>query len=278
MVSCLASGCAAPQGAPASVTPGPLDARAGRTHALPPAHEASDVAGVTPAESEPEAAEPDVAAAGPTLVIEPPEVPYRFELRFEQAFDADAAYFECDSGPLLLTVIERLKASFTQEFPLDQICVVRDAEGKPLVNGARLYDDQGMIQTGDFNFDGALDFAVQDGNASCYGGPSYHVFLFDATSGRFAPSAAFTALAQEWCGFFSVDPKQQELHTSTKSGCCWHEFVRWKVVSGVPQQVYRLTVEHKLGLREGEVIVVETEERLVRGRWVQRSVEKVEKE
>lgn len=49
---------------------------------------------------------------------------------------------------------------------------MRDAGGKPLVNGATLYDDQGMIQIGDFNFDGALDFAIQDGNSSCYGGPS----------------------------------------------------------------------------------------------------------
>jgi len=229
-------------------------------------------------ESKPEAVEPAATDAGPTLVIEPPELPYRFELRFQQVFDADAAYFECDSGPLLLTVTHRQDASFSQELPLEQICVVRDAQGNPLVNGATLYDDQGMIQVGDFDFDGALDFAVQDGKASCYGGPSYHVFLFDASSGRFVPNEAFTALAQEWCGFFSVDAKKQELLTSTKSGCCWHEFARWKVVSGAPQQVYRLTLEHKAGAREGELTVVESEERLVRGRWIERRVERVEKE
>lgn len=217
------------------------------------------------------------AAPGPTVVIELADVPYRFELRFERVFDADAAYFDCDSGPALLRVTRRDDAAFAQEFPLDQICVVRDADGGALVNGTALYDDQGMLQIGDFDFDGSPDFAVQDGNDSCYRGPSYSVFLFDRKSGSFSPSADFTALAREWCGFFVVDAQKRELRTSTKSGCCWHLFVRWKVVKGVPEQVYRLTVEHTAGAVEGEWVAVETEERLERGRWIERVTRKVEK-
>jgi len=156
--------------------------------------------------------------------------------------------------------------------------MVRDANGNPMVNGATLYDDQGMIQIGDFNFDGATDFAVQDGPNSCYGGPSYHVFLFDAANRRFSMSEAFTALAQEWCGFFAVDPKKQELSTSTKSGCCWHQSARWKVANGAPAQVYSLVVEHTPGPGEAEWTVVETEGSFVRGRWIERVRQRIEKE
>lgn len=225
-----------------------------------------------------DAAGTQASAGGPSVVIDSPGVPYRFELRFERMFDDDAAYFECDSGPVMLRVTSRDDAAFVQELHFDQICMARDANGAPLLNNARPYDDQGMLQIGDFDFDGALDLAVQDGRDSCYDGPSYHVFLFDRKRQRFTSNEAFTSLAREWCGFFDVDPVKQELRTSMKSGCCWHSFVRWKVVKGVPQRVYRLTVQYTAGPGDDEVTVVESEERFERGRWVERVSQKVEKQ
>jgi len=214
----------------------------------------------------------EAVEAAPSIVIDEAGAPYRFELRFERKFDANRADLDCDSGPLILTVTSQGGAAPSQELRLDQICVARDWAGQVLVNDATLHDDRGMIETGDFNFDGAPDFAVQNARNSCDGGPSYHVFLFDAKSGRFALNEAFTPLTEDWCGFFQVDPVRQELRTHGKLGCnpmpCWHEYIRWKVVEGVPEQVNRRTVQRVPGEHEGEFDLVEREERLEGGSWM----------
>lgn len=60
----------------------------------------------------------------------------------------------------------------------------------------------------DFNFDGKNDFAIMDGRFSCYGGPSFQVYL--ATANGFRHSPEFTRLAQEYCGMFEVNPKDKK--------------------------------------------------------------------
>jgi hypothetical protein len=80
-----------------------------------------------------------------------------------------------------------------------------------------------LVAEGDFNFDGRADVAVMDGQKSCYGGPSFQVFLA-TRSGSLRKSDALTRLAQEYCGLFQVDAKAKRLLTSGKGGCCWHEF------------------------------------------------------
>jgi hypothetical protein len=132
---------------------------------------------------------------------------------------------------------------------------------------------QGMIPIGDVNFDGGGDCAVRDARNDCDHGASYRVFLFDSKKGRFAENAAFSAVSQEWCGLFEVDPVRKELRTHRQLGCapeepCWHGYARWQVVEGVPVPVNRRTVQRVPGEREGEWVMVEREERFEDGLWM----------
>lgn len=105
----------------------------------------------------------------------------------------------------------------------------------------RPYGHQSVLLYKDFNFDGKEDLALKDGNFSCYGGPSFQVYLANATGG-FDKSEAFTELAQTQCGMFEVDSKAQQLHTMTKSGCCWHEYSSYGIVKNQPSLIER-TIE-----------------------------------
>jgi hypothetical protein len=85
--------------------------------------------------------------------------------------------------------------------------------GKPLVNTARLYDLQGVINVADFDFDGHADFAVQNGNDGPYGGPTYSVYLYDNASKQFVLSDELSTLTSETLGMFQVDAKRKRLRT-----------------------------------------------------------------
>jgi len=100
------------------------------------------------------------------------------------------------------------------------------------------YGEQSLIIYEDFNFDGVKDFALMDGQNSCYHGPSFQIWLAQGVG--FKHSDAFTRLAQEYCGMFVVNQKDKVLETMTKSGCCWHQFSRFKVENG---QLKTLSVE-----------------------------------
>jgi hypothetical protein len=174
--------------------------------------------------------------------------------------------FSCDTGPVRLIVKQMNGSKVWKPFDFPQICVVQDDRGKPKLNGARLYDYQGTVQTGDFNFDDSLDFAVQSGREGCYGGPSYDVFLFDPESEAFAKSEEFTLLATVYCGFFRLDPQRKELSNMFKSGCCWHNFVTWKVVNNRPVVVEDVIEESDVD-KAGKEWFITTTKRLVQGKW-----------
>ncbi|MGI4872649.1 MAG: XAC2610-related protein [Janthinobacterium lividum] len=97
------------------------------------------------------------------------------------------------------------------------------------------YGEQSVLLYEDFNFDGIKDFALEDGQNSCYHGPSFRIYL--AKNNGFVFSAAFTRLAQEYCGMFVVDRVHKRLSTMTKSGCCWHQFSQYVVRNNQPQVV-----------------------------------------
>lgn len=110
-----------------------------------------------------------------------------------------------------------------------------DENGLPSVNIVELpYGSQSVIIYDDFNFDGIKDFALRDGNNSCYGGPSYQVYLANG-KGNFKYDENFTDLAQSYCGFFSVDYDQKRIYTMTKSGCCWHWYYTFDVADNKPR-------------------------------------------
>lgn len=101
------------------------------------------------------------------------------------------------------------------------------------------YGEQSVIIYEDFNFDGKKDFAIEDGQNSCYHGPSFQIYL--AKGHSFEYNEAFTQLAQENCGMFGTDSVSKTISTMTKDGCCWHQFVEYKVVNNAPKAVNTVT-------------------------------------
>lgn len=133
-------------------------------------------------------------------------------------------------------------------------------DGKVLANIMQLpYGEQSQIIYEDFNFDGRKDFAIMDGQNSCYHGPSFRIYLASAQGFQF--SKAFTRLAQEYCGMFQIDVKTKEIMTMTKSGCCWHQFSRFKVKNNKPYAVVVL----EEGMGEGGVTWNYVKDSLVNG-------------
>ena len=94
------------------------------------------------------------------------------------------------------------------------------------------YGHQSIIIFDDFNFDGKKDIAIKYGNESCYGGPSYEVYLFENNTFEF--NTAFSDLAQNYCGFFSINKEKKQLNVMTKSGCCWHQYSDFIIKNNKP--------------------------------------------
>lgn len=109
-------------------------------------------------------------------------------------------------------------------------------KGKVLANVKELpYGEQSSILYEDFNFDGIKDFAIMDGQNSCYHGPSFQIYL--ATNNGFKLNPEFTELAQDYCGMFDIDYKTKTIRTMTKSGCCWHQYSEFKVIDNTPYPI-----------------------------------------
>jgi len=169
-------------------------------------------------------------------------------------------------GPAFLGIQRTGSNKVAQAIYLPNVFLTRQENGQPLVNSARLYDYQGVINAGDFNFDGQPDFAVQNGNRGSYGGPSYDVFLFDVVRQRFIYSPELSALTLENLGFFDIDGKRKRLITFSKSGCCYHEKSEYVVETNQPIEVKREIEDAAGGSGDPEMVLLSTEE-LVEGQW-----------
>jgi hypothetical protein len=118
-------------------------------------------------------------------------------------------------------------------------------DGKALANIKQLpYGEQSSIMYEDYNFDGIKDFAIEDGQNSCYHGPSFKIYLGTKNGFKFSPE--FTALAQNYCGMFQVDYKTKKISVMTKSGCCWHQFSEFIVENNKPK-VIKIVEEDQMG-------------------------------
>ncbi|RAJ02257.1 hypothetical protein LX64_03266 [Chitinophaga skermanii] len=156
---------------------------------------------------------------------------------FSKDYYAKIAVAECDSsgycsgeGKVEIFSKANNKRILTQES--EQLALWLH-KGKAVANIKELpYGEQSVLIYEDVNFDGKKDFALCDGQNSCYGGPSFQVYL--ATTNGFQHSESFTRLAQDYCGMFQIDAKKKEIHTMTKSGCCWHQFSTFKVEGNEP--------------------------------------------
>lgn len=108
-----------------------------------------------------------------------------------------------------------------------------DEKGKIKANIKEIpYGEQSVVISEDFNFDGKKDIAIMDGSYSCYGGPSFQIYLDKENTLIHSPE--FTRLGQEYCGMFQINQETKTIFTSTKSGCCWHQYSEFKVQNNKP--------------------------------------------
>jgi hypothetical protein len=198
-----------------------------------------------------------------------------FDLAASKIYDFRLTFFagckepekgETCHGPAQLVVAKKDRST-SQTIAFEEAIVVSDANGMPLVNASALYDDQGSIVVGDFNFDGREDFAMLTGQSGPYGGPTFTVFLA-SPSGPFVHSTPLSKLTDENLGLFKVDEKKKRLVTLAKDGCCLHVTQELAVVDNKPVLMDRVTEDGT----SGDKLVV-THERRVGGKLL-KSVER----
>ncbi len=178
-----------------------------------------------------------------------------------------------DSGMCGPVTVRFFRKSSTK--PFQRILLDRTSMWNPTpkANVINRYDDQSVINFGDFNLDGAEDVAICDGSNGGYGGPSYQVYIYSVRSKKFVHSKAFTKLGQGMnLGMFETDKKKQMHYVYSKSGCCWHQTEGYDVFRGAPRKIYELTESSSIG--DGWVRVITR--KFIRGRW--RTWEKKAKE
>lgn len=169
------------------------------------------------------------------------------------------------AGPAIINIIDKRSQRSVQQLRLDNVYMAHGDDGKPLVNSARLYDLQGVINVADFDFDGHADLAIQNGNDGPYGGPTYSVYLYDNASKQFVLNDELSTLTGETLGMFQVDAKHKRLSTFAKSGCCYHETTYYQFDARHRLQAVERLIEDAQDPAGKQVRV--TRETLVNGRW-----------
>jgi hypothetical protein len=171
---------------------------------------------------------------------------------------------EC-AGPALLEIFPKGKMAGPprQRIELGELWVIAGPAGQPLVNSAELYDFQGSLNVGDFNFDGEDDLAIQVGQDGPYGGPTFDIYLYDRAKAQFARSEPLSEISRGTLGLFQIDPIRRRLVTFAKSGCCYHVTEELEVIRDRPVPVSRFIQD-----ATGDGDVIEIRERLVGKRWV----------
>ena len=169
------------------------------------------------------------------------------------------------AGPAIINIIDKRSQRSVQQLRLDNVYMAHGDDGKPLVNSARLYDLQGVINVADFDFDGHADLAIQNGNDGPYGGPTYSVYLYDNASKQFVLNDELSTLTGETLGMFQVDAKRKRLRTFAKSGCCYHETTYYQFDARHRLQAVERLIEDAQDPAGKQVRV--TRETLVNGRW-----------
>lgn len=187
------------------------------------------------------------------------------------------------SGPGSVSLYRKGSKSAFQVLRLPEIWLDKKTVAhNPKINEEprQLYAEEYAIVFDDFNFDGRDDLAVCNGRNSGYGGPSYTVYLFDRRSKKFFENKRLSALADApYLGFFFIDQKKKELVAYSKSGCCYHETEKYRMVNNRPVLVEKIIEDATHGNGAGEGFVLVTTRKKVGGRWVvRRRREKLEEE
>nr|WP_199157518.1 hypothetical protein [Pedobacter sp. ASV2] len=90
---------------------------------------------------------------------------------------------------------------------------------------------QSPLIFGDFNFDGNEDVAIRNGSNSAYNDPSYDVYTFNSSKGKFVISKELTDLASTNSGMFKIDRKNKQISVYKKDGCCYNKTTNYRIDS-----------------------------------------------
>ena len=192
-----------------------------------------------------------------------------FELKnASKHFDIKIRVAKCDdeycSGKASFSFSRKGEPMPYQVIDLPDTLIQLESNGKPLVNDTLLYDEQSVVDIGDYNFDGMEDVAICNGQNGSYGMPSYNIYLSSRAAGKFVYNAALSKLGGH-LGMFTVDKKNKTLETFDKDGCCWHITERYKVVSDRPVKVFEEVEDATADTNSKRVKV--TTKQLVAGKW-----------
>lgn len=139
----------------------------------------------------------------------------------------------------------------------DQVAYNQKVNKKP----GKPYDDEYSFIFSDFNFDGKEDLAVCNGRGGGYGSPSYNVYLYNSTAQKFIENKRMSQLTEGALGLFLVDQRKKQLVSFSKSGCCYHEAEKYRVVKDQPILVEKIVED-----ATGDLLVITTS-RLINGKW-----------
>lgn len=191
----------------------------------------------------------------------------RFDIRkASKIYDVRLEVEKCDDsfcgGKATFTLFKKHQTKPFQTIKLaDTEFMLEEAN---LTNAKGMYDAQSAVFFEDYNFDGIEDLALRDGNNSGYNGPSYQIYLFSLTRGKFVHNISLTNLVQgPYLGIVDVDKKKRVLRVFSKSGCCWHQTQEFKVVNNRPYKVFEYTEDAMAA--DGKVHI-ETRRR-IGGKW-----------
>lgn len=175
-----------------------------------------------------------VSAEPLTYHLNDPAQKYAIEVLFPQP---PAKSYE--GAPAQITLRDKTSGKVLQRIDSPEAFAVFKPDGQELeINHAPTYGDQSLLFFEDFNFDGRQDLAVRNGSEGGYGGPSYDIYLSDPKSPLLVFNPSFSSLTRdEQLGMFAVDPVAKRLHTSSKSGCCWHQYATWQIENNEPVMV-----------------------------------------
>ena len=192
----------------------------------------------------------------------------KFEIKNgSKIYDAEIIVENCSNdkceGNGTVKLISKESKKVIQTFTTENLYFYFDKDQKPTVNIIQLYDEQSPLIFDDFNFDGTEDLAIRNGNNSSYGGPSYDVYVSNASKTKFFLSDELTKLSIENLGMFETDSKRSRIITYSKSGCCWHQKAEYIVV---PKKGLKLVYLLEEDATEGEFVIVKTKE-LIKNKW-----------
>ena len=136
-------------------------------------------------------------------------------------FVADCTDGHCE-GKATIILYDKISEEEIQTFHSADLDFSLTAKQDARIGWLDLGKYQSPLIFGDFNFDGAEDVAIRNGNNGAYASPSYDVYL--AGKGKkFILEKALTKLASENLGMFDVNRKKKQLSTEQKSGYCFHK-------------------------------------------------------